>query len=152
MIHKLSSSCFLFKLFSNLKFENSRARARSKYAVDNLKGETLVESGHVRHKIVPRVSLLGTRLARNRHPECWSGRSRTHDIRHGMRSPMLNQLSHRFENSSRPFTFTFTPTQPRSFQFASRDSLEILIVRSSSCVPHLSFWLLTSIIATGQDE
>ena len=26
-------------------------------------------------------------------PECWSGRSRTHDLPHG--SPVLNQLSHR---------------------------------------------------------
>ena len=26
-VDKLHSSCFLFKLFSNLKFENSRARA-----------------------------------------------------------------------------------------------------------------------------
>ena len=26
-------------------------------------------------------------------PECWSGRSRTHDLLHG--SPVLNQLSHR---------------------------------------------------------
>ena len=26
-------------------------------------------------------------------PECWSGRSRTHDLPHG--SPVLNQMSHR---------------------------------------------------------
>ena len=152
IIHKLSSSCFEFKLFSNLKFQNSRARASTKYAVDNLKRKTLVESGHVRLKIVPRVSFVGTRLARyhpSYYPECWSGRSRTQDLRHGMRSAMLNQLNHRFENSSRPFT---TPTLPRSFQFASRNTLEILIVRSGSCVPHSSFWLLTNITTTGPDE
>ena len=146
IIQKLPSSCFEFKRFSNLKFENSRARASSKYAVDNPKRKTLVESCHVRLKIVPRVSFVGTRLARNSpsyYPEC-----RTQDLRHGMRSPMLNQLNHRFENSSRPFT---TPTPPRSFQFASRNTLEILIVRSGSCVPHSSFWLLTNIITTGPD-
>ena len=48
-------------------------------------------------KIVPRVSLLGTRLARNHQPECWFGRSRTQGLPHGIRSPVLKQLSHRFE-------------------------------------------------------
>ena len=32
-------------------------------------------------------------------PECWSGRSRTHDLPHGI--PLLNQLSHQFEFRSR---------------------------------------------------
>ena len=83
--------------------------------------EVICETGPTAYRPYPRrlesltiSDVISTKAALSpqlfKDPECWSGRSRTHDLPHG--SPVLNQLSHQFESRSRlDFSGSFSQTR-----------------------------------------